>query len=67
MKSLFIKIDNREADNMARILRSMLSGAIFGSALVAAGVYAPMIIIGQMQFQDFHMLKTFLAASASSA
>lgn len=48
-------------------LNSVLSGAIFGAALTAAGVYSPTVIIEQMNFQDFHMMKTFLSASASSA
>ncbi|KAH7346209.1 YeeE/YedE family protein [Rhexocercosporidium sp. MPI-PUGE-AT-0058] len=52
---------------MATMIKSMLSGSIFGAALIAAGVYSPSVIIGQMQLSDFHMLKTFLAASASSA
>ncbi|KAL2059746.1 hypothetical protein VTL71DRAFT_10130 [Oculimacula yallundae] len=52
---------------MAATINSVLSGSIFGAALVAAGVYSPGVIIGQLQLSDFHMLKTFLAASASSA
>jgi len=48
-------------------LNSVLSGAIFGAALSAAGVYSPTVIIAQMRFEDFHMMKAFLAASASSA
>jgi len=48
-------------------LNSVLSGAIFGAALTAAGVYSPTVIIEQMHFQDFHMMKAFLSASASSA
>jgi len=49
------------------ILKSIASGAVFGAALTAAGVYSPSIIIGQMYFTNFHMLKAFIAASASSA
>jgi hypothetical protein len=49
------------------ILRSVVSGVIFGAALTAAGVYSPSVIVGQMHLTNFHMLKTFLAASASSA
>ncbi|KAI6709656.1 hypothetical protein JHW43_007815 [Diplocarpon mali] len=52
---------------MATTIKSILSGATFGAALIAAGVYSPSVIIGQMRLSDFHMLKTFLAASASSA
>ncbi|KAK0120284.1 hypothetical protein ONS95_011690 [Cadophora gregata] len=51
----------------AATFRSVVSGSIFGAALTAAGVYSPSVIIGQMQLKDFHMLKAFLAASASSA
>lgn len=47
--------------------RSTLSGVFFGAALIAAGVDSPSVILGQMQLRDFHMLKTFLAASATSA
>ena len=47
--------------------RSLLSGAIFGATLTAAGVYSPTVIIKQMHFHDFHMMKAFLSASASSA
>lgn len=49
------------------ITNSIAAGALFGTALTAAGVYSPSVIIGQMQLSDFHMLKAFLAASASSA
>ncbi|PBP20194.1 YeeE/YedE family protein [Diplocarpon rosae] len=52
---------------MAATMMSILSGATFGAALIAAGVYSPSVIIGQLQLRDYHMLKTFLAASASSA
>lgn len=44
-----------------------VSGVIFGSALTAAGVFEPVVIIGQMRLEDFHMLKAFIAASGSSA
>jgi hypothetical protein len=48
-------------------VKSIFSGAIFGAAVTAAGVYAPSVIIAQMKLQDFHMMKAFVAASASSA
>jgi len=51
----------------ATTLNAVLSGALFGAALTAAGVYSPTVIISQMHFQDFHMMKAFLSASASSA
>jgi hypothetical protein len=47
--------------------RCILSGVLFGAALTAAGVYSPTVIIQQMHFQDFHMMKAFLSASATSA
>ncbi|KAE9380889.1 hypothetical protein N431DRAFT_292609, partial [Stipitochalara longipes BDJ] len=47
--------------------RSILSGALFGAALTAAGVYSPTVIIKQMHFEDFHMMKAFFSAAASSA
>lgn len=49
------------------LLLSAASGAIFGSALTASGVYSPSVILGQMGLSNFHMLKSFLAASACSA
>ncbi|KAL3422721.1 YeeE/YedE family protein [Phlyctema vagabunda] len=49
------------------IFTSGLAGTVFGAALAASGVYSPSIIISQMQLTDFHMLKVFLGASASSA
>lgn len=47
--------------------RSVLSGAFFGAALTASGVWSPTVIVQQLHFEDFHMLKVFLSASASSA
>ena len=46
---------------------ALTSGALFGAALTLSGVSAPQVIINQLNFTDFHMLLTFLAASASSA
>lgn len=43
------------------------SGAVFGVALLASGVYAPQIIQAQMLFQNLHMLQVFLGGSATSA
>ncbi|KAI9645100.1 hypothetical protein NHQ30_005834 [Ciborinia camelliae] len=47
--------------------RSVLSGALFGAALTAAGVYSPTVIISQLKLESFHMLKVFLSASATSS
>lgn len=52
---------------MSTLVLSAASGAIFGSALTASGVYAPSVIVSQMGLTNFHMLKSFLAASACSA
>ncbi|KIX02992.1 uncharacterized protein Z518_06542 [Rhinocladiella mackenziei CBS 650.93] len=52
---------------MSSLLLSGASGAIFGSALTASGVYSPSVIVSQMGLSNFHMLKSFLAASACSA
>jgi len=46
---------------------TILAGALFGAALTASAVYFPAVITSQMYLQDFHMLKVFLVASASSA
>ena len=46
--------------------KSLLSGALFGSALTVAGMFSPGVIIGQLRLENFHMLKTFLMASATS-
>ncbi|KAL5044235.1 hypothetical protein BDW71DRAFT_186281 [Aspergillus fruticulosus] len=52
---------------MTNLLPSTITGTLFGAALTVSGVYLPTIIISQMQLQDFHMLKVFLAASSASA
>lgn len=46
---------------------TLVSGAAFGAALVAAGVHQPAVILGQLKFENWHMLETFLAAAASSS
>ncbi|KAK5174847.1 hypothetical protein LTR16_011480, partial [Cryomyces antarcticus] len=43
------------------------AGALFGAALASSGVWSPSVITSQMRLEDFHMLKVFLSASASSA
>jgi hypothetical protein len=45
---------------------TLLSGLAFGAALTASGVYHPSAIIGQLKLDDWHMLETFLMATASS-
>lgn len=63
-----MKNDLKKYSNMSEFeLTNLVSGALFGAALMSAGVYSPHVIIGQMKLENFHMLKAFLAASASSA
>jgi len=49
------------------LVANAVRGTMFGGALTAAGVYSPQIILDQMSLRDFHMMKVFLTASASSA
>ncbi|KAK3324713.1 hypothetical protein B0T19DRAFT_237085 [Cercophora scortea] len=46
---------------------TLISGAAFGAALTASGVFQPSVIITQLQFTNFHMIQAFLTAAASSA
>ncbi|KAI9741268.1 MAG: hypothetical protein M1834_002984 [Cirrosporium novae-zelandiae] len=50
-----------------KFIPNLISGALFGAALTASGVFAPPIILSQFRLQNFHMLQVFLGASASSA
>ncbi|KAI0426190.1 hypothetical protein F5Y09DRAFT_71727 [Xylaria sp. FL1042] len=45
---------------------SLLSGAAFGAALAATGMYEPSVILSQMKLENWHMVQTFLTASAAS-
>ncbi|KAI1118875.1 hypothetical protein F5Y14DRAFT_183274 [Nemania sp. NC0429] len=45
---------------------SFLSGAAFGAALAATGIYQPTVIISQMKLENWHMVQTFLTASGAS-
>ncbi|KXX80226.1 hypothetical protein MMYC01_203595 [Madurella mycetomatis] len=45
---------------------SLLSGAAFGAALTASGIYEPATLLSQFDFTNFHMLQTFLTAAAGS-
>ena len=47
--------------------QNLLAGAIFGFGLTLSGVASPQVITDQFELTDFHMLVTFLTASASSA
>src|SRR6476660_4704961 len=44
------------------ILLGLATGIVFGFALEKSRVFGPGIIVGQMQFRSFIMLKIFLAA-----
>ncbi|KAI0890430.1 uncharacterized protein GGS22DRAFT_13547 [Annulohypoxylon maeteangense] len=48
------------------MLRPYVSGAAFGAALAAAGIYQPDVIVEQMGLQNWHMVTTFLTASGTS-
>ena len=48
-------------------MSTLVSGAAFGAALVAAGVTQPAVIISQLKFESFHMIRIFLTATATSA
>ncbi|ORY63251.1 YeeE/YedE family protein [Pseudomassariella vexata] len=45
---------------------TLICGAAFGSALTAAGVHQPYVIISQLTLDNFHMVESFLAAGATS-
>ncbi|KAL2024606.1 hypothetical protein VTK56DRAFT_7649 [Thermocarpiscus australiensis] len=47
-------------------MNNLLTGAVFGAALTASGVYLPSVILSQFSFSDFRMLQTFLTAVAGS-
>jgi len=46
---------------------ALASGALFGAALASSGVWYPSVIDAQVHLRNFHMMKVFLAASATSA
>ncbi len=47
------------------IVLGLVMGAAFGFALEKGRVFEPGVIVGQMQFRTFTMLKMFLAATAT--
>lgn len=47
------------------VILGLLMGAAFGFTLEKARVFEPGVIIGQMQFRTFTMLKMFLTATAT--
>lgn len=49
------------------ILIGLLMGTMFGFALEKSRVFEPGVIVGQMQLNNFIMLKVFLSAVATGA
>ncbi|RYP54310.1 hypothetical protein DL768_000884 [Monosporascus sp. mg162] len=49
------------------MLGDFITGAAFGAALRASGVYEPAVILSQLNATDWHMVETFLTASGTSA
>jgi hypothetical protein len=49
------------------MLTTLFSGAAFGAAMLAAGFHHPSVVISQLRFDNFHMIETFLTATATSA
>ncbi|KAI1766185.1 hypothetical protein GGR53DRAFT_221853 [Hypoxylon sp. FL1150] len=48
------------------MLGQVISGAAFGAALAATAIHQPDIIVAQMSLRNWHMVTTFLTASATS-
>ncbi|KAJ4401236.1 hypothetical protein N0V85_005573 [Neurospora sp. IMI 360204] len=48
-------------------MNTFVTGAAFGAALTASGVYQPSVIVSQLKFENWHMMQAFLTAAASSA
>ncbi|KAL1845030.1 hypothetical protein VTK73DRAFT_1308 [Phialemonium thermophilum] len=48
-------------------MATVLTGAVFGAALVAAGVFQPSVILSQFRLENWHMMQSFLTATACSA
>ncbi|EFX04533.1 duf395 domain containing protein [Grosmannia clavigera kw1407] len=46
---------------------TIITGAAFGAALTASGVDQPAVILGQLKWENYHMLQAFLTATAASA
>lgn len=47
-------------------MATVLAGASFGAAMIAAGFSNPAVVIAQLRFSNWHMMQAFLAATASS-
>ncbi|KAK0391270.1 hypothetical protein NLU13_0771 [Sarocladium strictum] len=46
---------------------TVICGAAYGAALLAAGFHQPVAVLSQFRLENFHMLQAFLTATASSA
>lgn len=49
------------------MIDTVVSGAAFGAALVASGMYSPYLIASQFTMQRWNMLQTFLTATGCTA
>ncbi|KAK4163233.1 hypothetical protein QBC43DRAFT_320208 [Cladorrhinum sp. PSN259] len=59
--------NNKQPHPIIPTMNTLLSGAVFGGALTASGVYQPSVIVSQLNFTNFHMIQVFLTAAAGSA
>jgi hypothetical protein len=46
---------------------TVITGAAFGAALVASGMYSPYLIASQFTFEKWNMIQTFLTATGCTA
>lgn len=51
---------------MATEARALVTGALYGGALTAAGIWSPQVIFDQLSLRNNHMLSVFVSASACS-
>lgn len=51
---------------MATEARTLVTGALYGTALTVAGIWSPQVILNQLSLRDNHMLSVFISASACS-
>ncbi|ROW13261.1 hypothetical protein VPNG_04807 [Cytospora leucostoma] len=49
------------------MMNTVITGAAFGAALVASGMYSPYLIASQLSFDKWNMFQTFLTATGCSA
>lgn len=48
-------------------MATILTGLAFGASFVASGVYQPSVILGQLSLENWHMIQSFLTATATSS